>query len=109
MDNEIQIRLKGTDVKPGLIRSKDIAEILEYIEDFVVYQALQTDNELKKEDIIVGLYQIEDKSIGLKFKTTYDAQASAIFAKLWKEKRRSSLIRSIQSECSYSLNIFVLI
>lgn len=70
MGEEIRIRLKGQGIRPGLIRSKEIAEILESIEDMVVSETLKADPTLSKEHIIVGIYAIEDRSIGLKFKTT---------------------------------------
>jgi len=71
MDEEIKIRLRGIGVKPGLIRSKEIAEILESVEDMAIAEALSHNPELNKDDIIVGVYAIEDESIGLKFKTTF--------------------------------------
>jgi len=72
MDDEITIRLKGGDeVKPGLIKSKELADIMAAIEEMVVAEALRHNKELLKEDIVVGLYRIEDKSIGLKFKTGF--------------------------------------
>lgn len=43
MDEEIRIRLKGQGIRPGLIRSKEIAEILESIEDMVVSETLKAD------------------------------------------------------------------
>jgi hypothetical protein len=70
MDEEISIRLRGKGISPGLIRSKEIAEILESVEDMVVAEALKADPTLLKEYIVVGIYAIEDRSIGLKFKTT---------------------------------------
>ncbi len=47
MDEEIQIRLKGKGIKPGLIRSKEIAEILESIEEMVVAETLIVSPSLK--------------------------------------------------------------
>lgn len=70
MDEEIRIRLKGEGISPGLIRSKEIAEILESVEDMVVAEALKADSSLSKESIVVGIYAIENRSIGLRFKTT---------------------------------------
>lgn len=70
MNEEIKIRLTGEGVRPGLVRSKELAEILESIEDMVVSESLKRTPSLKKDDIVVGLYQIEDNSIGLVFRTT---------------------------------------
>lgn len=71
MGEEIKIRLRGKGVKPGLIRSKEIAEILVAVEDMAIAEALNHSLELNKDDIIIGVYAIEDESIGLKFKTTF--------------------------------------
>jgi hypothetical protein len=79
MDDEIKIRLKGEGVSPGLIRSKEIAEILESVEDMVTSEALKADPTLLKEHIIVGIYAIEDRSIGLKFKTTMASVVMPVF------------------------------
>lgn len=79
MDEEIKIRLRGEGIKPGLVRSKEIAEILESVEEMAVAEALKANPELKREEIIVGLYAIEDESIGLKFKTTFSSLVVSAF------------------------------
>jgi hypothetical protein len=79
MDEEIKIRLRGEGIKPGLVRSREIAEILESVEEIAVAEALQANPELTKEDIIVGVYAIEDESIGLKFKTTFASLVVSAF------------------------------
>lgn len=70
MSEFLEIRLKGDGIKPGLIRSHEIAEILESFETFVVNETIKRNPSIKREDIIVGVYEIADKSIGLRFKTT---------------------------------------
>ncbi|QPK64006.1 hypothetical protein IVG45_03240 [Methylomonas sp. LL1] len=70
MEDIIRIRLKGKGISPGLIRSREIAEILESIEDMVIYETLKSQPTLSKDDIVVGIMEIEDKSIGLNFKTS---------------------------------------
>jgi len=79
MDDEIKIRLRGDGVKPGLIRSKEIAEILESVEEIVVSEALRKNPELHRDDIIVGVFAIDDASIGLRFKTTFAAAVVSAF------------------------------
>lgn len=79
MDEELKIRLRGKGIKPGLIRSKEIAEILESVEEMAVAEALKKNPDLLREDIIVGFYAIEDESIGLKFKTTFAAAVVSAF------------------------------
>jgi hypothetical protein len=70
LDTEIKVRLRGAGIKPDLISAKELAGILESVDDFLVAETLKNDNSLKREDIIIGLCKIEDKSIGLTFKTT---------------------------------------
>lgn len=79
MDEELNIRLKGQGVKPGLIRSKEIAEILESIEEMAIAEALKVNPDIHREEIIVGFYAIEDESIGLRFKTTFSAAVVPAF------------------------------
>jgi hypothetical protein len=79
MDDEIKIRLRGDGVKPGLIRSKEIAEILESVEEMAVSEALSKNPELHRDDIIVGVFAIDDASIGLRFKTTFAAAVVSAF------------------------------
>jgi hypothetical protein len=71
MDEEIRIRLKGEGISPGLIRSKEIAEILESVEDMVVAEALKADPTLSKEHIIVSTLNSRGKptsnQYGLRF------------------------------------------
>ena len=79
MDDEIKIRLRGEGVKPGLIRSKEIAEILESVEEMAVSEALRNNPELHRDDIIIGVYAIDDASIGLRFKTTFSVAVISAF------------------------------
>lgn len=79
MDDEIKIRLRGEGVKPGLIRSKEIAEILESVEEMAVSEALRKNPELHRDDIIIGVYAIDDASIGLRFKTTFSVAVISAF------------------------------
>ncbi|MCX2796411.1 hypothetical protein Q2E61_14260 [Microbulbifer thermotolerans] len=79
MEDELSIRLQGEGVKPGLIRSKEIAEILEAVEEMAIAEAIKFDPTLHRDEIIVGFYAIEDKSIGLRFKTTFTATVLSAF------------------------------
>lgn len=73
MDDEIEFRLIGQGIKPGLVRSHELAEILEAVESFACAEALESNPSLKKDEVVVGLYHIADESIGLRFKTTMAA------------------------------------
>lgn len=79
MNEAIEIRLRGEGVKPGLIRSHELAEILSAVEDIVIAETVRRDPNAKRDDIVVGLYEIADESIGLKFKTTLAAIAIPAF------------------------------
>lgn len=63
----IEVRIKGSGMHPGSIRSKDLAEIIVAIEDMIASFVVQENPTLKKENIIIGLSQIENGSIGLQF------------------------------------------
>jgi hypothetical protein len=79
MDDEIEFRLIGEGIKPGLVRSHELAEILEAVEAFVAAEAMEANPELAKDELVVGLYQIADESIGLRFKTTMAAAVLPAF------------------------------
>lgn len=80
MTDAIEIRLRGEGIQPGLVRSGELAEILEAVEDFITAETLRRDPTVRREDIVVGLYEIADKSIGLRFKTSFAAIVLPAFA-----------------------------
>jgi hypothetical protein len=63
----IEIRLSGQDMAPGSIRSREIAEIIDAVEDMIASIVVRDHPELKKETIVIGLVNIRDESIGLQF------------------------------------------
>lgn len=73
MTEDIEIRLKGEGIRPGLVRSHELAEILEAVEDFVTYEAERASPDVRREDLVVGLFAIADESIGLRFKASLAA------------------------------------
>lgn len=80
MQGEIEVRLKGEGIRPGLVRSREIAEILEAVEDFVAAETARADASTRREDLVVGLYAIADESIGLGFKTALAVSVPAFVA-----------------------------
>lgn len=78
-DQNIEIRLKGDGVRPGLIRSHEIADILKAIEDIVTSESLAMDPSIKKDEVVVGLYEIADASLGLRFKSSLGGLAMTAF------------------------------
>ena len=79
MDDIISIRLEGNGVSPGFIRSREIAEIIEGVEDMIIAEVIKADPKCTRDEIIVGIYKIENKSIGLAFKTTVASLAIPAF------------------------------
>jgi hypothetical protein len=69
MDNDItiEILLTGEGMSPGNIRSKEIAEVIESIEDMIASMVVRDHPELKKEIIVIGLKNVRQGSIGLEF------------------------------------------
>lgn len=80
MTDAIEIRLRGDGIQPGLVRSHELAEILEAVEDFITAEIIKREPSTKREDIVVGLYEIGDRSIGLRFKASFSAIALPAFA-----------------------------
>ncbi len=79
MKDTFEIRLTGEGMKPGLVRSHELAELMEAIEDLVTAETLKHAPDVKRDELIVGLYEIADKSVGLKFKTTLASLVIPIF------------------------------
>lgn len=63
----ISIRLSGGDVSPSKIRSKEIAKLIDAIEDMIASYIVHFNPTVPKEAVVVGLAGLTDKSIGLQF------------------------------------------
>lgn len=79
MEDSIEIRLRGEGIRPGFVRSHELAEILEAVEALVIAESIRREPGLSKDEIIVGLYEIADESIGLRFRSTVAAVALPAF------------------------------
>jgi hypothetical protein len=66
-DITVEILLTGEGMVPGKIRSKEIAEVIEAVEDMVASMVIRDHPELEKETVVVGLKGIHKGSIGLEF------------------------------------------
>jgi hypothetical protein len=66
-DVTVEILLTGDGMSPGMIRSKEIAEVIESIEDMIASVVIRDHPELKKDTIVIGLKSIRQGSIGLEF------------------------------------------
>ncbi|NET33494.1 MAG: hypothetical protein F6K19_15970 [Cyanothece sp. SIO1E1] len=63
----VEILLTGEGMSPGKIRSKEIAEVIESVEDMIASMVVRDNPGLKKETIVIGLKGIRQGSIGLEF------------------------------------------
>lgn len=66
-DVTVEILLTGEGMSPGKIRSKEIAEVIESVEDMIASMVIRDHPDLKKETIVIGLKSIRQGSIGLEF------------------------------------------
>ena len=65
-----QLRFTGGGLKPGVVPSRELAELLIAAEEAITSLALQRNPALNPDEIVVGLMSIEDKSLGLAFAST---------------------------------------
>jgi hypothetical protein len=63
----IEIRCVGGDVVPHNVRAGDLAGLLEAVETLIVASVLHEHPELTRDDIIIGLTDVQNKSLGLHF------------------------------------------
>jgi len=66
-DTLIEVRLVGAEIAPGLVRSKELAEILDSVEDMIASVIVVEDPSLKKDEIVVGLLSVGEGSMTLQF------------------------------------------
>jgi len=63
----IEIRFTGNDIAPGYIRSKEIAEIIEAVEEMIASQVISNNPDFKRDALVVGLSEIRHESLGFQF------------------------------------------
>jgi hypothetical protein len=63
----IEIRCVGGDIVPHNVRASDLAGLLEAAETLIVAGVLREHPELTRDDIIIGLTEVQNKSLGLQF------------------------------------------
>ncbi len=66
-DTTVEILLSGEGMSPGNVRSKEIAEVIESVEDMIASMVIRDHPEIRKETIVIGLKSIREGSIGLEF------------------------------------------
>lgn len=67
MNRIFQLRFTGGGVKPDVVPARELAELIIATEEAISSIALQRNPGLNPDEIIVGLVQIENKSLGLSF------------------------------------------
>jgi hypothetical protein len=63
----IEFRFVGGDIVPHNVRASDLADLLEAAEALITSAVLREHHELTKDDIILGLTEVQSKSLGLRF------------------------------------------
>jgi hypothetical protein len=66
-DVTVEILITGEGMSPGKVRSKEIAEFIESVEEMIASVVIRDHPELSKESIVIGLKNIRPGSIGLEF------------------------------------------
>lgn len=74
--SSIELRLTGQGISPGAIRSKDIAQLIEAVEDMIASQVVADNPDIKKDQVVVGLSDIEKGSAGLLFASSLEELTS---------------------------------
>lgn len=67
IEKHIEIRFVGSDIYPGNVRSREIAEMITSAEDMIASIIVREHPELKKDNIIIGLTHIQKGSLRLQF------------------------------------------
>lgn len=73
-DKQIAMRLTGPGISPGLVRSKDLAEVIAALEEMVAAIVVDEEPSLSLEQIRVGLQRIDDGSLNLTFEPNLKPQ-----------------------------------
>ncbi len=69
----LELRFTGPGMKPGLIRSKEIADLIVAFERMIAAYVLDQNPTLNTDDIIIGLADVKDQSLGLCFQPNLEA------------------------------------
>lgn len=65
----IEIHLEGENIVPGMVRSRELAELILSTEDMIASVIVRDHPEITKDEVIIGLTAIEGGSISLRFRT----------------------------------------
>ncbi|MBE9062454.1 hypothetical protein [cf. Phormidesmis sp. LEGE 11477] len=92
--DSIELRLTGNGISPGTIRSKDIAQLIDAVEDMIASKVVAENPSIRKDQIVIGLSNIEEGSVGLLFASSVDELTSSA---------AKAIASSITAEDFYSL------
>lgn len=80
--NSIEIRLKGEGMTPGLVRSRDLAQLIEAVEDMIAAEVAANNSDIKKEQIVIGLADVAPGSVTLAFASSADTLTTPALEKI---------------------------
>lgn len=63
----LEMKISGAGIKPGMMRARELGEVIGAFEDMIAAYVTQENPKLNKESIVIALTRIEAGSIGLKF------------------------------------------
>jgi len=73
LDKRIEIRLVGADIAPGLIRSRELADVITAVEEMITAVVERDNPDIKAEQIRVGLSAISSGSFIMEFTPNLEA------------------------------------
>ena len=72
-DKRIEIRLVGEGVAPGLIRSKEIAEVITAVEEMIAAMVEHENPQIKADEVLIGLSGVTGGRMTLGFTPSMEA------------------------------------
>ena len=90
MNRIFQLRFTGGGVKPDVVPARELAEIIIATEEAISSIALQRNPGLNPDEIIVGLVQVENKSLGLSFASSSPDVVGSAFKEITSSISRRS-------------------
>lgn len=80
--NSIEIRLTGDGMTPRLVRSRDLAQLIEAVEEMIAAEVAASNEDIKKEQIIIGLADVLPGSVTLAFASSTDKLTTPALEKI---------------------------
>lgn len=64
---QVEVRIAGEGISPSSLRSSELANVLQAVEDMITSYVVRENPELETESIVIALTSIESGSVGLQF------------------------------------------